>query len=121
MELGWWLMDDSSDADDERELVGCFGEEDDEYFRFMDGKSNSPPSLTSTFDFTSAATQGQLCPHCQLVQLHFSTANGHSAVVCMPLHHGTNVDNLDKDGVPRDALSPALEADLLGKQLAKKD
>ena len=30
-------VDDSSDADDEEELVGCFGEEDDEDLWFMDG------------------------------------------------------------------------------------
>jgi hypothetical protein len=40
-------MDDSSNADDEGELVGCFGEEDNEDFWFTDGKSNSPLSPTS--------------------------------------------------------------------------
>ena len=36
-----WMaaVDDSSDADDEGELVGCFGEEDHDDFWFMDGKS----------------------------------------------------------------------------------
>ena len=45
----------SSNADDEEELVGCFGEEDDEDFWFMDGKSNSPPSPMSTFEFIDSS------------------------------------------------------------------
>ena len=32
-------VDDSSDADDEEKLVGCFGEEANEDFWFTDGKS----------------------------------------------------------------------------------
>ena len=48
-------VDDSSDADDEGELVGCFGEEDDEDFWFTDGKSNSPLSPTSTFEFIDSS------------------------------------------------------------------
>ena len=48
-------VNDSSDADDEGELVGCFGEEDDEDFWFTDGKSNSPPSPTSTFEFINSS------------------------------------------------------------------
>ena len=48
-------VDDSSDADDEGELVGYFGEEDDEGFWFTNGKSNSPPSPMSTFDFIDSS------------------------------------------------------------------
>ena len=48
-------VDNSSGADDEGELVGCFGEEDNEDFWFTDGKSNSPPSPTSTFDFIDSS------------------------------------------------------------------
>ena len=48
-------MDDSSDADNEGELVGCFGEEDNKDFWFMDDKINSPPSPTSTFDFIGSS------------------------------------------------------------------
>ena len=56
-EDGVWMaaVDDSSDADDEGELAGCFGEEDDEDFWFTDGKSNSPPSPTSTFEFIDSS------------------------------------------------------------------
>ena len=48
-------VDDSSDVDDKEELVGCFGEEDNEDFWFMDGKSSSPLSPTSTFDFIDSS------------------------------------------------------------------
>ena len=48
-------VDDSSNADNEGELIGCFGEEDDEDFWFTDSKSNSPPSPTSTFDFIDSS------------------------------------------------------------------
>ena len=48
-------MDDSSNAGDERELVGCFGEEDNKDFWFTDGKSNSPASPTSTFEFIDSS------------------------------------------------------------------
>ena len=48
-------MDNSGNADNEEELVGCFGEEDNEDFWFTDGKSNSPPSPMSTFDFIDSS------------------------------------------------------------------
>ena len=56
-EDGVWMaaMDNSGNADNEEELVGCFGEEDDEDFWFTDGKSNSPPSPMSTFDFIDSS------------------------------------------------------------------
>ena len=41
-------MNNTSDADDEGELVGCFGEKDNEDFWFTDVKSNLPPSPMST-------------------------------------------------------------------------
>ena len=47
-------VDDSNDADNEGELVGCFGEEDDEDFWFTDGKSNAL-SPTSTFEFIDSS------------------------------------------------------------------
>ena len=52
-----WMaaVDDSSDADNEGELVGCFGEKDNKDFWFTDGKSNSPPSPMSTFDFIDSS------------------------------------------------------------------
>ena len=54
---GVWMavVDDSSDADNGGELVGCFGEEDDKDFWFMDSKSNSPPSPMSIFDFIDSS------------------------------------------------------------------
>ena len=54
---GVWMaaVDDSSDADNEGELVRCFGEEDNEDFQFMDHKLNSPPSPTLTFDFIDSS------------------------------------------------------------------
>ena len=48
-------VDDSSNADDDEELVGCFGEEDNEDFWFTDAKSDSPPSPTSTIDFMDSS------------------------------------------------------------------
>ena len=51
-------MDDSSNADNEGELVGYFGEEDNEDFWFTDGKSNLPPSSTLTFDFVDSSDFG---------------------------------------------------------------
>ena len=48
-------VDDSSNTDDEGELVGCFGEENNEELWFTDGKSNSPPFLTPTFDFIDSS------------------------------------------------------------------
>ena len=65
-----WMaaMDDSSNAYDEGELVGCFREEDDKDFWFTDGKSNSPPSPTSTFDFIDSSNifndSGDLSDNC---------------------------------------------------------
>ena len=63
-------VDDSSNADNEGELVGCFGEEDDEDFWFTDGKSNSPPSPMSSFDFidsflTTLGTYQMVLKECQ--------------------------------------------------------
>ena len=52
-----WMaaMNNSSDTDDEEELVGCFREEANEDFWFTDGKSNSPPSPMSSFDFINSS------------------------------------------------------------------
>ena len=52
-EDGVWMaaVDDSSDADDEGEWAGCFGEEDDEDLWFSNDKSDSPQSPTPSFDF----------------------------------------------------------------------
>ena len=72
-EDGVWMaaVDDSSNADNEGELVGCFGEEDNEDFWFIDGKSNSPPSPMSTFDFIDSSdilnNSGDLSDNCELM------------------------------------------------------
>ena len=52
-EDGVWMaaVDDSSNADDEGEWAGCFGEEDDEDLWFSNNKSDSPTSPTPSFDF----------------------------------------------------------------------
>ena len=52
-----WMVavDDCSNANNEGELVECFGEEDNEDFWLTDGKSNSPPSSTSTFYFIDSS------------------------------------------------------------------
>ena len=64
-------VDDSSDADNEGKLVGCFGEKDHEDFWFIDGKSNSPPSATSIFDFIDSSNffdnSGDLSDDCELI------------------------------------------------------
>ena len=50
-EDGVWMaaMDDSSDADDEGELVGCFGEEDNKDFWFTDDSSEDEDDLYSDY------------------------------------------------------------------------
>jgi hypothetical protein len=64
-------VDNSSDADNEGELVGCFGEEDNKGFWFMDNKLNSPPSPMSTFDFIDSSNifddSGDLSDDCELM------------------------------------------------------
>ena len=64
-------VDDSSNADDEGELVGCFGEEDNEDLWFKGGKSNSPPSPMSTFDFIDSSNffdnSGDQSDNCELM------------------------------------------------------
>ena len=60
-------VDDSSNADNEGELVECFGEEDDEDLWFKGGKSNSPPSPMSTFDFIDSSNFLTTLGTCQTI------------------------------------------------------
>jgi hypothetical protein len=62
-------VDDSSDVDGKEELVGCFGEEDNKDFWFMDGKSSSPLSPTSTFDFIDPPTFLTTLGTCQMAMI----------------------------------------------------
>ena len=101
-----WMaaVDDSSDADDEGELVGCFGEEDDEDFWFTDSKSNSPPSPTSTFDFIDSSDifndSGDLLDNCELMpDLQDITDSSDDEEDNIPLLKSFSDSSEDEDGL----------------------